>query len=299
MPPSVTRFTELLRDLQQLERGASRSEALLDPFVRHTAFDSGALYLRDARDSALRLAAKTQQCVAPEILDGDLPSDITSVSDYVLVPLRTSREPVGVVRLSGTPSDDDLELVRAAAAFASAVITNQRLSQEMREGDFQLKYRLWELESLYDIGLSIAGTLNIDELADEVLSRMISLTNSRRAALFLRDEGGAEFKVYRSFGDVRSDLLDSELTQQIVEAGEAITFEENAECIFPGCVAVVAVPIRGINNSVIGVLAAGDRETRDGGIGAFEPNELRLLSQFANQVGIALENARLHKEALR
>src|SRR5205814_4546599 len=36
----------------------------------------------------------------------------------------------------------------------------------------------------------------------------------------------------------------------------------------------------------------------DGGIGAFEENELRLLSQFANQVGIALENARLHKEAL-
>lgn len=298
MPRSVTRFTELLRDLQQIERAASRNEALLDPFVRHTAFESGALYLRDARDSALRLAAKTQQCVAPEILDGELPSDITAASDFTLVPLRSARESLGVVRLSGTPGGDDLELIGAAAAFVSAFITNQRLSQEMREGDFQLKYRLWELESLYDIGLSIAGTLNIDELADEVLFRMISLTNSRRAALFLRDEGQSEFKVYRSFGDVRSEFLDSELTQQIVQAGEAMTFEENTECIFPGCIAVVAVPIKG-NNSIIGVLAAGDRETRDGGIGAFEPNELRLLSQFANQVGIALENARLHKEALR
>ena len=61
--------------------------------------------------------------------------------------------------------------------------------QETREGDFQLKYRLWELESLYDIGLSIASTLNVDELADEILFRMISLTNARRAALFLRDDG--------------------------------------------------------------------------------------------------------------
>ena len=297
MPASVSRFTELLRDLQQLERSGG-IQGLLDPFIRHTAFDSGALYLRDARDPALRLAAKTQQCVAPEILDSEMPADIITVNDSVLVPLRTSREAFGLVRLIGTPSEDDLDLVRAAAAFASTVITNQRLSQEMREGDFQLKYRLWELESLYDIGLSIAGTLNIDELADEVLFRMISLTNSRRAALFLRDEAQSQFKVYRSFGDVRSDFLDSELTEQIVQTGEAMTFEENSECIFPGCIAVVAVPIRG-NNSIIGVLAAGDRETRDGGIGAFEPNELRLLSQFANQVGIALENARLHKEALR
>jgi sigma-B regulation protein RsbU (phosphoserine phosphatase) len=59
----------------------------------------------------------------------------------------------------------------------------------------------------------------------------------------------------------------------------------------------VAVPIKG-NNAIIGVLAAAERETRDGGFSAFEDNELRLLSLFANQVAIALENARLHKEAL-
>jgi sigma-B regulation protein RsbU (phosphoserine phosphatase) len=45
-------------------------------------------------------------------------------------------------------------------------------------------------------------------------------------------------------------------------------------------------------------MAAADRETRYGGIGAFEANELRLLSLFASQVAIALENARLHREAL-
>jgi len=151
------------------------------------------------------------------------------------------------------------------------------------------------LESLYDIGLSIAGTLNIDALADEILFRMISLINARRAALFLRD--GDKFRVYRSFGDTRSDFLDDEITDRVVAAGEALTFEDASECIFPGCIATVAVPIKG-NNAVIGVLAAGDRETREGDVGAFEANELRLLSLFANQVAIALENARLHKEAL-
>ena len=60
----------------------------------------------------------------------------------------------------------------------------------------------------------------------------------------------------------------------------------------------MAVPIKGSNDAVIGVLAAADRETREGGIGAFETNELRLLALFANQVAIAIENARLHREAL-
>jgi len=291
--PLVHRFADFLHDLQQLEKAAFPSQGLLilDAFTRHSPFDAGAVWLREARGGGMRLAAKSQSCVAPEILDDDATPD-----GRVVVPIRTGKDNFGVVALLGDQAtDEDLQMLKAAGAYLATVLNNQRLSQEMREGDFQLKYRLWELESLYDIGLSIAGTLNIDALADEILFRMISLINARRAALYLRE--GDRFRVYRSFGDTRSEFLDDEVTLQIVSAGEAITFGDDSECIFPGCFATVAVPIKG-NNAIIGVLAAADRETRDGGIAAFEPNELRLLSLFANQVAIALENARLHKEAL-
>src|SRR6266851_1432414 len=223
--PIVRRFAEFIHDLQQLERTAMHGDAILDTFTRHTPFEGGAVYLRD-REAHLRLVAKSHQFVAPEILDRDPPAELIAAADRVLVPLRSGREHLGVLALTGGDySDEDLEVLRAGAAFVATVIANQRLSQEAREGDFQLKYRLWELESLYDIGLSIAGTLNID--------------------------GGT----------------------------------------------VVAVPVNG-NNQIIGVLVAADREMREGGIGPFEANEMRLLSLFANQVGIALENARLHREAL-
>ena len=278
----VRRFAELLHDLQQLERTAARGDAILDAFTRHTPFEGGAVYLRD-RDANLRLAAKSTQFVAPEILADDPPRELVATADRVLVPLGSGRDHLGLLALTGGKySEEDLDLLRAAAAYVGTLVANQRLSQEMREGDFQLKYRLWELESLYDIGLSIAGTLNIDELADEVLFRMISLINARRAALFLRD--GDRFKPYRSFGDV--PVTEADL-QRLVATREAITLEGGT---------AVAVPVNG-NNQIIGVLAAADRETRDG-IGAFEANELRLLSLFANQVGIALENARLHRDAL-
>jgi len=111
---------------------------------------------------------------------------------------------------------------------------------------------------------------------------MISLINARRAALFLRDGGG--FKPYRAFGELAVGEAD---LQRLLETEKPISLEGGT---------VVAVPING-NNQIIGVLVAADRETREG-VGAFEANELRLLSLFANQVGIALENARLHRDAL-
>ena len=298
--PLVHRFADFVADLQHLERAsvASQATTILDAFTRHTPFSIGALYLRESRDAGMRLAAKSQQCVAPEILDGD-GSDLTlEPRAHIIVPLQSHRDHLGVLALSrdnGESTEDDLTLARAAGAFVSTIIANHRLQQEAREGDFQLKYRLWELESLYDIGLSIASTLNIDELADEILFRMISLTNARRAALYLHEGNG--YKLYRSFGDVRSDFLDTDLAQRLATNVAPLSFNDGTDCIFPDCSAFVAVPIQG-NSTMIGVLAAADRETRDGGIGEFEPNELRLLSLFASQVAIALENARLHKEAL-
>jgi sigma-B regulation protein RsbU (phosphoserine phosphatase) len=288
----VPRLSDVISDLQQLERAAQATHGplILDAFTRNTPFETGAVYLRDGGD--LKLAAKSPLCVAPEILQIDIPAELTTdfplplePRPHVIVPIRTHRENAGLLVLTAAAGfeDDALQLLRSASAFLNAMLTNQRLTHEMREGDFQLKYRLWELESLYDIGLSIAATLNVDELADEVLFRMISLTNARRAALFLRD--GAGFKLYRSFGELPA--VDDALTERLMTSPAAATLDGGM---------TVLLPIRG-NNDVIGVLAAADRETREG-IGAFEPNDLRLLSLFANQVAIALENARLHRDAL-
>ena len=296
MLPTRT-FADFINELQQIERASLPADAskILDAFTRHTPFAAGALYLRD-RGQLMRLAAKTQQLVAPEILDAKSKSDPpVEPRPSVVLPLRSARDEIGILALSGRASDEEVALVRVAAEFVSTIMTNHRLLQETREGDFQLKYRLWELESLYDIGLSIASTLNIDELADEILFRMISLTNARRAALFLRE--GDNFVLFRSFGDVRDEYLDRQLADKVVAEGVPLTLEDDVDCVFPGCQAFVAVPIKG-NNSIIGVLAAADRETREGAVGAFEANELRLLSLFATQAAVALENARLHKEAL-
>jgi len=190
MSPLAHNFAELLHDLQQLERAALSSHGTLifEAFKRHTPYDVGAVYMRDGRGTAMRLAAKSGQCVAPEILDLEAP-DAGLLLDPMpshIIPMRTSRDHFGVVALTGhAASDEDLQMLNAAGTFAASLLSNHRLSLEMREGDFQLKYRLWELESLYDIGLSIAGTLNIDALADEILFRISSAMATASASTAL------------------------------------------------------------------------------------------------------------------
>src|SRR5438477_2734627 len=262
-------LSDFLHDLRQIEKAAPAQHGtlILEAFRRHTPFANGAVYFRE-RD-ALRLAAKSESCDLPEAWNAAEGGGATLV-----LSLRTHRDDFGLVALmtEDAVSDGDLELARTAEAFLGTVIENHRLMQETREGDFQLKYRLWELESLYDIGLSIASTLNIDELADEILFRMISLTNARRGALLLRE--GAHFRPYRTFADLE---VEGSMLDRVLAEGRPITTDGT----------LVAVPIKG-NNEIIGVLAAADRETREGGIGAFEENDLRLLSLFASQVAIAL-----------
>ena len=317
-------LNNLLRDLRELDRPYPRNEAafaahgqaILDVFLRNAPYDAGAVYLRHPSDQALRLAAKSGAVQAPDILEAPFPAELVDEALHresmaecrlsrdmapapaTIVPLRHQREHIGVVALTGRSNGNpDFELLTAASYVLATQLANQRMATEVRDGDFQLKYRLWELESLYDIGLSIASTLDLDRLADEILVRTVSLLNARRAALFLRR--GDLFVLHRAFGEVRPELMKQELEADLtasMEQAAVVNIHRDANCVFPGCQSFIAIPIRN-NEETIGVLAAADREVRTG-LGPFEEGDVRLLSQFATQVGIALENTRLHREAL-
>ncbi|HSP35788.1 MAG TPA: hypothetical protein VLU46_15860, partial [Thermoanaerobaculia bacterium] len=114
---STRGVADFLHDLQKLERASLPADAakILDAFTRHTMFESGAVYLRDGSAASMRLAAKSQQLVAPEILDGRSRSELQlDLRPAIILPLRSHREDIGLVALSGREvNDDDLALVRA------------------------------------------------------------------------------------------------------------------------------------------------------------------------------------------
>src|SRR5205085_10959471 len=103
--PRATRLADFRHALRKLEKAAlaTHGPLILAAFTRHSPFDEGAVWLRDARGGHLRLAAKSKSCAAPEVLDND-----AALESFLLVPLRTSKDDFGVIALSGqSPSHDD------------------------------------------------------------------------------------------------------------------------------------------------------------------------------------------------
>src|ERR1700742_1620868 len=74
---------------------------------------------------------------------------------------------------------DPLTLLLASA------LKSCRLKQELKDQQFQVNYRVVELEALYDVGLAVASTLDLDRLSEEILLRAVSLLDARRGALYL------------------------------------------------------------------------------------------------------------------
>src|SRR5947199_2290359 len=166
-----------------------------------------------------------------------------------------------------------------------------RLKQELKEQQFQVNYRVVELEALYDVGLAVASTLDLDRLSEEILLRAVSLLDARRGALYLLEDG--RYRLDRIFGGEAADWLaadDPELHAFLAGAGQAPAH------LLPGARYLLGVPIE-VESGRRGLLGVGDKESRRG-VGPFLASDRRTLSLFANQAALALENARLHLQAL-
>lgn len=254
-----------------------------------------ALFLRD-REAWVR-AAFTGDVEISELPQP--PGSPASRQGILWVPLATEGDVHGQLALAGIAAHDTEEI----AAFLGFVLGGQlaahRLSRLVKEADFEIKTRLLELESLYDLGLSLSGQLDLSGLADEVLFRSISLTDAGKGTLVLFDESGKTL-FERSLG---GELLGpGNFASWALPEGSAVI--NNAAASVPtagahltSCQKCLAVAIS-VQGRRLGVLAVADKESRDGGVLDFTPADARLLSLFANQAAAAIETARLHREAI-
>jgi len=265
------------RDLVPLVGGEGDGRELLEPLLelwcRKRGATGAAVYLAD------------ESAAAPQAAWGEGP--------FPRHPVERSGEPGTFERLQltcatvlwrrgpdaggATPEDSAaLDLLLCVA------LDNLRLRRRLKRQSFQANYRGVEIEALYDVGLAIASTLDVDALAEEILLRAVSLLDARRGALYLL--AGDEYRLKSRFGgDARESF----------PAAEADGVPAD---VLPGSDHLELAPIA-IEDDRRGLLAVADKESRTG-VGPFSPEDRRTLALFANQAAIALENARLHREAL-
>lgn len=273
--PDSASWAELL-DLSRNEAGdGPLTERLLQLWADHHGASAAALYLR--KDGRLE-----QDCAV-----GDPLPEMIEEAALEGGPFRSLRFPDGRLIYTGEAAVSESEPLTVLLA---SLLRSSRLRRELKDQQFQLSYRVVELESLYDVGLAIAATLDLDRLADEVLLRAVSLLDARRGALYLLEDG--TYRLDRTFGGNAAPSIEA------TDPGLSLCMDGGAvpPSLLPGATHLLGLPIA-VENRPKGLLVVGDKESRRG-VGPFLASDRRTLALFANQAAIALENARLHREAL-
>ncbi len=274
---------------EALERAARKGagRALLDRLLAELCGELGAagaaIYLRDEGRLMREAAVGT----------GPFPSRLDPAAETDLEMLRLVALDGAELAIAGEVDPARATDERLAVAIAAAVRACQ-LEKKLKRQRFEVAFRGVELEALYDVGLAIASTLDWETLCEEILLRAVSLLDARRGALYLDVDG--ELELARTLGgDARRRLAYDEPQVESLRRSQHLS-GPGGQDVLPGAGHLLAVAIE-VDGRPRGLLVVGDKESRHG-VGPFGGSDRRTLSLFANQAAIALENARLHRQAV-
>lgn len=173
----------------------------------------------------------------------------------------------------------------------------EELSGEWEKTDQQER-----LAVLYEVSRVIGSSLDLGEVLNQVMDAIIQLTGAERGFLMLFDETGelevkAARNVERETLQQEEFLFSRSVIRTVAETGDpVVTINATEDPRFAAQPSVVAHNLRSIQcaplrarGAIIGVVYVDNRIKS----GIFSEEDLRMLSAFATQAAIAIENARL------
>ena len=223
------------------------------------------------------------------------------IAAVVSAPIRWGLEFLGVLSLTAddprTFSPADAELLTLFATQAAIAIYNARLFQSAREQR--------ELaETLREVGAAMVSTLDTDAVLDRILEQVSRVVPNDAATILFVEGDHARFargRGYEPFGAAELPAFTFPLAttynlQQMIQTGEPLiipdTHTDPHWVHVPGMdwpCSYVGVPIRA-RDQVIGFLDVNAAPPN-----VFGLRDAQRLRSFADQVAIALENARLYQ----
>ncbi len=166
-----------------------------------------------------------------------------------------------------------------------------------------------QLASLYEISQALNSTLSLQPLLDMVMDKVIAVTRAERGFLMLLDEqtGELRFAVARNMDQQDLESHSFQVSRGIIErvaregqplltdnASADPRFADRASVIYFGLRSIMAVPLR-MKQRILGIVYVDNRIQS----GIFSQEDLDLLTAFANQAAIAMDNARLFDDLQR
>jgi sigma-B regulation protein RsbU (phosphoserine phosphatase) len=178
---------------------------------------------------------------------------------------------------------------------------NQKISA-LTKNESDLKKKKLELEILYAVGLEVTFLAeSLKDIAAKILENAVGLLDARAGALFLWDESLKKLEPASSININPKDIEEINedfpaIRYALNEKTSSIRSNQAAENDpFPDS-ELLTIPII-YKNEVKGVFVLIDKESR-GTRDNFNEDDKKLLSAFANQAAVAIENARLYRISL-
>jgi signal transduction histidine kinase/DNA-binding response OmpR family regulator len=232
----------------------------------------------------------------PLVLAGEPPKSA------LYVPFNVSEQTAGVISLQNLDRESafdksDLELLTTLVASLTVALENARLIDETRQ-------RAAELAIINDVGQALSAQLDLDTLIERLGDQMRVTFDADLVYVALHDRESdlIEFAYYSEHGE-RLDQAPMRygdgLTSQILETREPLLINREAEWQGRTRVGTQASSYLGVpiiaGDEAIGVVSV--QHTTESG--RFGESDQRLLATLAANVGVAIQNARLYRDAQR
>ncbi|MBN1483667.1 MAG: GAF domain-containing protein [Chloroflexia bacterium] len=325
----VRQLTTLLRvgtAIQRAGRIEEISELILHESIELVGGERGCLLLLDRQSGRLRLAAQQglpEDIVADMEQAGGIPTSFGTFSilldqgemllipnpasdprvergylplppQLTNIPLKTEQGVLGIIELDGLPADESSRwLLQSMADMAAVAIEQQRILDEIR-------HRLDEARFLQEIALAATSTLDFDEVLRRSTAALQRRLSFEVFGFLVMDERSNLLRLHPDFVGVPEQVRDfttpigEGITGWVAQNGEPylsgnVLTDPHYSKAVPEIRSEICVPVK-IGSQVVAVI---DLESTR--LDAFGRDDLRLLSAMANQLAIALQNARLYE----
>jgi signal transduction histidine kinase len=229
-------------------------------------------------------------------------------------PMLRDGQPIGAITVTraepGPFSSAEVELLQTFADQAVIAVENARLLGELRARTSELTRSVQELTALGDVSRALSSTLDLDAILQTIVTRASELAGTDACSVFEYDAATEAFHL-RATNNLDEEVVTlarqtptrkgegvqgrMALTRQPVQVPDIA--EEDAYhgplrdiLLRTGTRAVLAIPMLR-EEELIGGLTVNKRSP-----GEFSSEVIELLTTFATQSALAIQNARLFRE---